>query len=518
MAYIKGKKAVLQFYKDGDYSPFLCATDCSITFNTKTKDVRTIGDGIWKKKRGQSLSYTVSLNGLIELQELQPVSFWLIKNYQFQLLPVQFRMVFTDDETALVTTVTGNALITTSTLNGVAIGKASSSFSFEGDGAPVITDSTTICEAVIGNLVAGFDPDTGNTTVTYDGVSGADRLEYSVDGGDRVPVFSPGTSGLFSIPGLSDGPHTVRVWTVCENGIDGEDNSITFEVSGGEPGPTCALPGVPEMSELTGTTGTATWAAASPSPAGGYFWEVRYAATGVLFSSGYTSDLFTDLTGLIDGVDYYFQVKSLCEEGVSESSYQRVDFTSEAPAVCNVPGTPSMSAVAATTATASWAAASPAPADGYFWQVLQGVTVVASGTTGSTNVNITGLTANTDYTFKVKSLCETGVSESGYVTVDFTTEAVSCANPGPVFVSTFGLDPGDANATWSASPSAPADGYDWELIRLSDSLVVQSGNVAGSPVNLTGLTSMVDYRFQVRAVCAAGSSYSGYRSRDFTST
>lgn len=515
MAYIKGKKAVLQFYKDGDYVNFLCATDCSIEFTTETKDVRTIGDGIWKKKRGQSKAWTVSLNGLIELQETSPVAFWLIKNYDFQMLPAPMRMVFTDDDTALVTNITGNVLFVKSTLNGVATGFAGSSFSMEGDGAPVITDSTTICEATIGEITAGYDPDSENVIINYTDVVGAFRLEYSVDGGGRIPVFSPGTDGFFFIAGLSDGPHTVQIWAVCENAIDGESNTIIFEVTGGEPGPACEIPGAITMSDLTGTAGTATWVEPGSPPAGGYLWELLGPLMTVL-QSGNTSDLFTNLTGLIDGVTYTFRVKSLCEEGVSESSFSSTMFTSAA--ACSAPGTPSMSAVASTTATASWSAASPTPTDGYSWQVLQGVTVVASGTTASTSVGITGLTANTDYAFEVKSLCETGVSESGYVTADFTTEAASCPNPGPVFVDTFGLDPGDANAHWSASSPPPADGYEWQLIRLSDLFVVDSGTTTSTTVNMTGLTSLEEYQFQVRSVCITGLSYSAYRTRNFTST
>lgn len=420
MSPIVGKDVILQFFDGSDYLDFVCITECSIEWNTEMQEVRTINGGRAREIRPKKDSGVINASGVIVLDGGRFKAFDLLQEYQLQWLPLLWQMLFDSPETGLQKIVRGRSYIERSTFTGPSSGHSIADFTLPIDGDIEVLDSIVGCSATIGNLVAGFDPDTGNTTVTYDGVSGADRLEYSVDGGDRVPVFSPGTSGLFYIPGLSDGPHTVQVWTVCENGIDGEDNSVIFEVSGGEPGPTCALPGMPEMSDLTGTTGTATWAAASPSPAGGYFWEVRYAATGVLFSSGYTSDLFTNLTGLIDGVDYYFQVKSLCEEGVSESSYQRVDFTSEAPAVCNVPGTPVMSAISTSVATATWTAPSPAPGSGYSWQLLQGVTVVDSGTTGSLSVNLTGLSAETSYTFRVKAICGVG-SESGYNSVNFDT-------------------------------------------------------------------------------------------------
>lgn len=510
----------MQFFDGSSYLDFACITECSIEFNTGMVDVRTADGGVFREIRPKRHSGQAAMSGVVVIDGGPFKTFDLINDYQLQMLPIPWRMVFDSPETGLQKIVTARSYIERSMVTGPTSGHSIGDFTMPIDGPITVTDGVSLCEAVIGNLEIGpGDPDSGiQATIAWDGVAGAARLEYSIDGGDRLVIFSPGPTGFINLTGLAEGSHTVQVWVVCENGIDGETNSVTFPIdSGGEPGPTCALPGVPEMSEITATTATATWAAASPAPGGGYFWELRFVATGNLAASANTFDLTASLSGMIDGADYYFQVKSLCEEGVSESSYQRADFTAEDVPACNVPGAPSISSLAATTATATWSAASPTPGSGYSWQVLQGITVVASGTTASTFVNITGLTANTDYTFQVKSICAVG-SESGYSTVDFTTEAASCSNPGPVFVSTFGLDPGDANATWSASPSAPADGYDWELIRLSDSVIVQSGNVASSPVNMTGLTSLEDYRFQVRAVCAAGSSYSGYRSRDFTST
>jgi len=423
MAYIKGKNALLTILKDGDYYPFLCATACSITTTTELKDVRTVGDGVWKKKRGQSHQYSVSLNGLIELQETSPVAIYLLREYQLPMLAVPFRMIFTDDVTALVTTITGNALIETSTLTGAPTGFASSAFEMTGDGAYTIADSTTICEATIESIeITAGDPDSGiQAFIAYSGVSGAARLEYSIDGGERLVIFGPGTSGNIPLSGLAEGPHTVTVWAVCENGIDGESNDLVFEIEpGGEPAPACTAPGTVSFSSITATTANASWAPPDPVPDDGYAWELFKDA--VLVTSGTTSSTSVNLTGLIGGETYTFRVKSLCEAGVSESSYSSGNFNTTGS--CNVPGTPSMSSITTTTATATWTAPTPAPGSGYAWQVLEGVTVVDSGTTGSLSVNLTGLDPDTAYTFRVKSVCAVG-NESGYNSVDFETEGTT---------------------------------------------------------------------------------------------
>lgn len=421
---ILGQNVVLFFYKDGDYQEFLCATECSIVFNTDTKDVRTINDGKWKKTRGQKLSYRVSLNGLIELEGGNPITFWLVEN-QMQMLHLQFRMIFEQPETALLKLVTGTALINASELTSSSTAFANSSFEFEGDGAPVITDSATVCNATIGLIEIGpGDPDSGyQASVNYTGVTNAARLEYSVDGAPREVIFNPGSNGFFFLSGLSDGSHTITVWAVCESGVDGESNELTFEISGGGAAPACSAPGVPVMSDITATTATATWAAASPAPAGGYFWELL-GPLGTVLSSGYTTDLTTDLTGLTDGVEYTFRVKSLCEEGVSESSWQSVEFTAEdpAPPSCNAPTNLVISAITTTTATGSWDAASPVPADGYQWVLIEypSMTIVQSGNEPGLSVNLTGLTTGTQYDLAVRSICGVG-DFSGYITETFTT-------------------------------------------------------------------------------------------------
>src|SRR5690606_41484209 len=71
-------------------------------------------------------------------------------------------------------------------------------------------------------------------------------------------------------------------------------------------------------------------------------------------------------------------------------------------------------AIPATSAAISWPAASPAPSNGYQWEVRtsgaggSGATGLAdSGTTvaGETTANVTGLTASTQYYIYVRSDC-----------------------------------------------------------------------------------------------------------------
>lgn len=416
---ILGTDVVLQFFKDDAYRTFVCATECSIAIDTDTKDVRGPNSGIWKKKRGQSLSYRVSLNGLIELEGGDPNTFWLVGN-QIQMLLLPWKMIFTQPSTGLIKIASGTAIVKASELTSSSTSFANSSFEFEGDGELVLADSATSCNATIGEISVGSDPDIpGSAIVNYTGVTNAARLEYSVDGAPREVIFDPGANGFFYLFGLSDGPHTLTVWAVCESGVDGENNDLAFEISGGEVGPSCAVPGIPELSDITATSVHLAWTASPSTPLDGYKYQWGLVSTGEIIGQNVVEDLFGDITGLTAGVEYFVELRALCLNFVNMSSWQRVEFTTIG--ACNVPGSPVMSDITNTTATATWTAPGPAPADGYSWQVLDGVTVIDSGTTPFLSVDLTDLPPGTSLTFRVKALCDAGVNESGYNSTPFET-------------------------------------------------------------------------------------------------
>ena len=325
MAYIQGKKVLLKFLKDGVYEPFLCATDCAITINTETVDTRTLGDGHWRKPVGQSKSFTVSLTGLIELQLTAPITFWLIENYDLQMLPVDFQMHFEDPATSLNKYITAKALIVTSVLNGVPTGFATSNFEMEGYGALVVTNVPSGCEASIG-YIAITDITGGTVTFTYNFVDDAVRIDYSINGGGRESIFDPGVSGTFAIAGLSDGDYTIVFYPVCENGNDGFTNELSFEITGGG-GDVCDPPGETFFSDLSNSGFTYNWVAPGGGPpADGYEWQLLNSSLTII-DSGTTTSTSHVFSGLTPGATYHPRVRSICEAGVSLSSWLQDDIT-----------------------------------------------------------------------------------------------------------------------------------------------------------------------------------------------
>ena len=92
---------------------------------------------------------------------------------------------------------------------------------------------------------------------------------------------------------------------------------------------------------------------------------------------------------------------------------------------------PGPTAVDTNSATVSWSAPTPAPSNGYEYQIVPagnapGTGVIQSGTTTSTSVTFTGLSPNTDYSVYVRSDCGSSKGTSIYSqAIDFTTECVA---------------------------------------------------------------------------------------------
>jgi hypothetical protein len=125
---------------------------------------------------------------------------------------------------------------------------------------------------------------------------------------------------------------------------------------------------------------------------------------------------------------------------------------------CFPPANLTITGVQQTQATATWTG-SGAALD-YQWELYQGATLVNSGTTVGTSVNLTGLTANTAYSFRIRSNC--GADQSAQVTATFTSGRLGedCVNA--------------ADFTVTVQPNQAACG----------GTVVTSGNAQNGPSNV----------------------------------
>lgn len=139
-------------------------------------------------------------------------------------------------------------------------------------------------------------------------------------------------------------------------------------------------------------------------------------------------------------------------------------------------------------ATATWAAPTPAPANGYIWQLYYAepfLQLVDSGTTAGLSVNLTGLEAGREYTFFVQSDCGDGVSNN--VTFDFTTSS-SGDGCGRYEVSYDDGTGNPENFTFFEYMNCAGDNTPKKIQNLTSVIICALESSPGSPYNIVGAT------------------------------
>lgn len=95
---IQGRNCVFQLKIGDDYFTVVCAK--SFTFNpiTDMKETTTVGSGFWKEYRPRKLSYTITFNGMLQVDALATQEkIKTMFDYQIQFLPLVYRIIYTDN-------------------------------------------------------------------------------------------------------------------------------------------------------------------------------------------------------------------------------------------------------------------------------------------------------------------------------------------------------------------------------------------------------------------------------------
>ncbi|MBX2931750.1 MAG: choice-of-anchor J domain-containing protein, partial [Chitinophagaceae bacterium] len=124
----------------------------------------------------------------------------------------------------------------------------------------------------------------------------------------------------------------------------------------------------------------------------------------------------------------YFIIQGVTTSGVSSYDLGIDNFIVEESPSCLPPTNLASSAVAATTATISWDDATPVPGMGYDWELRtsgaagSGATgLVQNDNTADATLDLTSLTANTEYWFYIRSNCGGGDDTSSWASIKVTT-------------------------------------------------------------------------------------------------
>jgi len=247
---ILGTDVIIQFYKGGNFFNYGCAESVEIQFSMETKNVKTVGDGVWKRKKGQSLDYQIELSGLIVDDNILPVAFNLL-DYFKNMADINFRLLFYDN-LGLKKTITGYALPINVNLGGGSEGFATGNITLSGSGTPdqIITppnpnppnpnNPIPNCDAEIDTAHMDSNHFPTRRFVFIDSMvpGGAtitrwDYVVQKVGGSYNSGVQTAFTDGniptSWRLPVLASvGTFTITITPVCDNGFSGTPYTITF--------------------------------------------------------------------------------------------------------------------------------------------------------------------------------------------------------------------------------------------------------------------------------------------------
>ncbi|MGB3525774.1 MAG: GEVED domain-containing protein, partial [Flavobacteriales bacterium] len=309
------------------------------------------------------------------------------------------------------------------------------------------------------------------------------------------------------------------------------------------------------MTNLTFTGADLSWTASSSNPAGGYQWEVRDDASNVV-NNGSTAGTTASTSGLTADTDYGLFVRAICGAGdtstwagphpfytgycipVSSSTTYYIDDFTTTGGYSNIhnEGTG-----LSTTGYGDFSSLSVSASAGdvisfstqFFtttfhfriwvdWnkdldfddavELAFDGTAYQSNYTGSITVPVG--TANGNYRMRIRQISSGTPVPCGSISgeaEDYTVQVIdlpSCLSPSGLGAS---VSIYSATLSWTASTSAPADGYVWE-VRTSGAggsggagLVANGTTGAGvTTANVGGLTSNTGYTLYVRSNCSGG--------------
>lgn len=153
---IQGINCAFQLKIGDDYKTVVCAK--SFTFNpvTDMKETTTVGSGFWKEFRPRKLSYTITFNGMLQVESLaNQEKIKTMFDYQIGFLPLPYRLIYTDNS-ANVMVVEGSVYITSTLLDASPVNLVNGTIEMQGNGPIVVLDQLPVPVNI--HIVSTGDP------------------------------------------------------------------------------------------------------------------------------------------------------------------------------------------------------------------------------------------------------------------------------------------------------------------------------------------------------------------------
>jgi hypothetical protein len=213
------------------------------------------------------------------------------------------------------------------------------------------------------------------------------------------------------------------------------------------------------------------------------------------------------LTGLLCGIAYEWQVRSVCSNtsATSNSSWSSSSFftTTSCQNVCPAPAGTTTSGITVSSANVSWNAVTGAASYTVRYRVAGSATWAFKNST-VTSTSLNNLICGTAYEWQVRSNCATAsntTSGSYSVSSTFTTTSCTTVCPAPSGLAATGITSSGATLSWSTTG---ANAYQVRYRENVAGSVWTFQQTNGLSISIAGLNPATQYVWQVQSLCSNG--------------
>ena len=215
------------------------------------------------------------------------------------------------------------------------------------------------------------------------------------------------------------------------------------------------------------------------------------------------------LASLSPSSNYEFQLQTNCSGAISSDFTSSFTFSTTA-APCIIPTTLASNAITSSGAILSWSSI-PGAASYLVNYRISSIAAWTSMPSNTNSINLSGLTAASNYEFQVQSVCSS-INSSSFSTIStFTTSNPVCNVPGGL--TTSNITTNSANTSWTAV--ANASNYIVNY-RIKGTSIWTSTNTSASNTILSGLMPSSIYEFAIQTYCSASNTSAISATAEFT--
>ena len=263
-------------------------------------------------------------------------------------------------------------------------------------------------------------------------------------------------------------------------------------------------------SKISSSSADLSWSLPSNTNLTDYSFQYKLTSSTTWISGANITKTTASLTGLSANSTYDYAVRANCNDGTGlyiYSQFTTLQFCGDVTGLA-------ASAITNTTATLSWASLGGAVSYRVEYKLNTSTTwTTANAAATTTSINITGLTANSLYDYRVQANCS--ASTGSFIGAQFTTTntIAPCGNVTGLAASS--ITTSGATLAWTALTGAASYDVDYQVFGASTWTNLISSTTART-ISLTGLISGTRYSYRVRANCTNNSVPGSYTQAEFS--